>query len=113
MSHTVAPRWESKRTAETRMVEDVVKKAGFESVDAYRYNAAAIRLRVIDPQFEGLSMEERDARVEPHIEKLPEQTQSDLISLFTFAPSELQQSDANYREYLMNMEFEDPSPSML
>ncbi len=110
---TSAPPWEGKRTAETRQVEDVLRKAGFATVDAYRYNSASIRVRVIDPQFEGLPCEKRDAMVEPHLAQLSERTQADIMNLFTFAPSELQQTAKTFREFLMNTEFEDPSPSLL
>jgi hypothetical protein len=113
MTDSFTGSWKDKRTEETQHVEDVLRGAGFQSVDAYRYNSASIRVRVIDPAFEGLSGEKRDALVEPHLEKLPEDTQSDIINLFTFAPSELQQTPKTFRQFLMNTEFEDPSPSML
>ena len=113
MTNTFAPTWEDKRTAETRQVEVLLKHAGFEQVDAYRYNSASIRVRVIDSRFEGRSAEERDAMVEPHLERLPERTQADIMNLFTFAPSELEQTPATFREHLLNTEFDDPSPSML
>src|SRR5436190_16436547 len=113
MTKTPAPIWESKRTDETRDVEDVLHRAGFEKVDAYRYNPASIRLRVIDSRFEGLPREKRDAMVEPLLDQLPERTQADITTLFTFAPSELQQSPKAFREQLLNAEFEEPSPSIL
>jgi hypothetical protein len=113
MTNTSAPPWETKRTAETRQVEGVLRQAGFGTVDAYRYNSASIRVRVIDPRFEGLAHERRDAMVEPHLQQLPERTQADIMNLFTFAPSELQQAPKTLREFLLNKEFEDPSPSML
>jgi hypothetical protein len=113
MTSTTASRWEAKRTDETRQVEDFLRKAGFERVDAYRYNSASIRVRVVDSRFEDLAPEERDAMVEPHLEKLPERTQADIMNLFTFAPSELQQTPKTLRKFLLNTEFEDPSPSML
>jgi hypothetical protein len=47
MTHTTAGSWQAKRTDETRMVEDVLKNGGFQSADAYRYNSASIRVRVI------------------------------------------------------------------
>lgn len=105
--------WEAKRTDETRRVEDALRKAGFETVDAYRYNAASIRVRVIDPRFEGLATATRDAMVEPPLEQLPERTQADIMSLLTFAPSELRQTPKTFRLFLLNAEFDDPSPSML
>jgi len=108
MTQTTVP-WEDKRTAETRLVEDTLRPM-FEHVDAYRYNSASIRVRVIDPQFEGLSVESRDALVEPHLKRLPERTQADIITLFTFAPSEL--ASPASRESFLNLEFEQPSRSM-
>ena len=113
MIQTTSPRWEAKRTDETRQVEEVLRKAGFDRVDAYRYNSASIRVRVIDRRFEGLSAEKRDAMVEPHLEGLPERTQADIMSLFTFAPSELRQPPKDFKEFIKNTEFDDPSPSML
>lgn len=113
MTPTTAPCWETKRTDETRSVEDALRKAGFAKVDAYRYNPASIRVRVIDSRFEGFPPEQRDALVEPHLEHLPERTRADIMSLFTFAPSELQQTPKTFREFLQNAEFDDPSPSML
>ena len=112
MNHTAVNNWETKRTDETRMVEQVLKNAGFRQADAYRYNSASIRVRVIDAEFEGMDSDKRDAMVEPCLEQLPERTQGDIMTLFTFAPSELQ-SPGTFREFFLNAEFEDPSPSML
>jgi hypothetical protein len=39
------PIWESMRTDESRMVEDALLQAGFDQVDAYRYNSASLRVR--------------------------------------------------------------------
>jgi hypothetical protein len=113
MTNSVAAAWAVKRTDETRQVEDLLRDAGFEKVDAYRYNAASIRVRVVDSRFERLSLADRDAMVEPYLDQLPERTQADIISLFTFAPSELQEAPKTLREFMLNMEFDDPSPSML
>lgn len=112
MTQTIA-RWKAMRTEETRQVEEALRNAGFDQVDAYRYNSASIRVRVIDRRFEGLSAEERDALVEPHLEHLPERTQADIMNLFTFAPSELSQPKKNLKEFMMNIEFDDPSRSIL
>jgi hypothetical protein len=113
MTPTTTRVWEAKRTDETQMVERVLREAGFETVDAYRYNSASIRVRVTDQRFEGMPAEKRDAMVEPYLDTLPERTQADIMNLFTFAPSELQQTPKTFREFLKNTEFEDPSPSML
>ena len=104
--------WDTKRTAETRMIEDSLK-THFDQVDAYRYNSACIRLRVIDARFEQLAREKRDAMVEIFIEKLPAETQTDIVTLFTFSPKELVQQEASFREFMFNSEFEDPSPTLL
>ena len=109
MSQVTSQRWESMRTAESREVESALRRA-FPRTDAYRYNSASIRVRVVDPRFEGKSAEERDAMVEPLLDQLPERLQADIMNLITIAPGEL--SDFN-RLSLVNLEFEDPSPSQL
>lgn len=112
MTTTPVLAWEAKRTAESRQVEDLLR-AHFNRVDAYRYNSASIRVRVIDPRFEGLSREKRDSMVERYIDCLPPEIQRDIVTLFTFAPSELERSPTTFREYILNTEFDAPSPSML
>ena len=104
--------WESKRTPETRMVEAHLA-SHFARPDSYRQNSASIRVRVIDPRFEGLSLEKRDAMVEPLLDELPPETQRDIVTLFTFAPSELAHGSPSFRESLLNLEFEDPGRSQL
>lgn len=111
MTVATAP-WETKRTPETRVVEELLRKH-FQQADSYRYNSASIRVRVIDPRFEGQSREQRDTMVEQHLNTLPPETQRDIVTLFTFAPSELSRAPATFREFLLNSEFDDPSPSRL
>ena len=113
MTQSVAPAWHAKRTTETNMVEEALRKEGFERADAYRYNPASIRIRVIDGKFEGIPRDKRDAMVEAVLDKQPDEIQRDIVTLFTFAPSELQQAPKTVREFMLNTEFEDPSPSML
>jgi hypothetical protein len=105
--------WENKRTDESRMVEDKLRDAGLERVDAYRYNSASLRVRVIDKRFESISREKRDEIVEPFIDRLPPSTQADIVTLVLLAPSELEQPSETFREFMLNTEFENPSPSML
>lgn len=102
-------RWEKMRTAETRMVEAILRKV-FPHTDAYRYNSASIRVRVVDPQFEGKSVEERDALVDPVLARLPKKTQAEVMNLITLYPGETTKS---LRALMVNSEFEEPSPSML
>jgi stress-induced morphogen len=112
MTPVATPPWEAKRTSETRHVEDLLRRR-FQQADCYRYNSASIRVRVIDPRFEGMSREKRDAMVEPYLDELPAETQRDIVTLFTFAPSELKRTPTTFREYMVNTEFDDPSPSTL
>ena len=44
MTTSTTGAWESKRTQETRNIEDLLKKS-FEQADSYRYNSASIRIR--------------------------------------------------------------------
>ena len=60
--------------------------------------------------FEGMSDEERDEMVEPLLQQLGEATQADIMNLITIAPSEL---EGFSRQSLVNLEFEDFSPSGL
>lgn len=112
MTTAAPPIWEPMRTAETRSIEAFLGQH-FVTVNAYRFNSAVIRLRVIDPRFEGLSRERRDALVEPYLEQLPPETQRDILTLITFAPADLERPPATFKQFMVNAEFEDPSPSML
>jgi len=110
---TATPAWHARRTDETSKVEEVLSQGGFDQVDAYRDNSASIRVRVIDRRFEGLPREKRDAMVEEYLDKLPPETQRDIVTLFTFAPSELARTPTTFREFMLNTEFDDPRPTML
>lgn len=110
MSSTAKPRWEKKRTDDSRLVEQALQKV-FARVDAYRYNSASIRVRVIDPRFAGKTREVRDRMVERLLDKLPAAIQADIVNLLTIAPDELR--DPTSRQFLLNAEFDDPSPSRL
>lgn len=113
MTNLTAPHWEAMRTDETRKIEDQFKNAGFQQADAYRYNSASIRVRVVDPRFKGVNTDDRDKIVEPILDQLPESTQSDIITLLLFSPDEIDHPNMKSRFYLINLEFDDPSPSML
>ena len=91
MTTTTTLPWEAKRTEETLMVEARLKEH-FERVDSFRYNSASIRVRVIDSHFEAMKREQRDTMVERYLDELPPETQQDIVTLFTFTPSELTQS---------------------
>lgn len=110
MSHnTAASEWEHLRTDESREVEDLLRQH-FESADAYRYNSASIRVRVIDPKFRGLSREDRADLVEPVLSQLDESTQADIMNLVLLFPDEEKDS---FQASINNDEFEHPSQSLL
>lgn len=109
MSQGTTSRWDALRTPETRLVEDMLREV-FPNTDAYRFNSASIRVRVVDPRFEGLSTEQRDSLVEPLIDRLSPEIQADIMNLLTLAPGEV---NGSFKKYLANEEFEDPSESSL
>src|SRR4051794_15350111 len=103
------PEWDGKKTEETRKIEALFRPE-FPQTEAYRFNSASIRVRVIDDRFEGRSIAEREAMVLPLLERLPKKTRDDVLLLLTLAPSE--QKTFN-NQTLMNHEFEQPQPSRL
>jgi stress-induced morphogen len=114
MTETAVPIWDAKRTDESRTVENLLRNVGgFAQADAYRYNLASIRVRVIDPRFEGMSLDQRDSMIEPCLKRLPDRTYGDIIALYAFTPSEMLQTPQTFWEYTLNREFDDPSPSVL
>jgi stress-induced morphogen len=93
------------KTDETRLIEGTLRRR-FPNVEAYRYNPASIRVRVIDERFKGKSNPERDDLVSPLLDELPQDVQDDITILLLLTEEE--------REYRpMNLEFEYPAPSML
>jgi hypothetical protein len=99
------------RTEESRRVENLLRPE-FPRTDAYRYNPASIRVRVIDPRFVGLENERRYDLVEPWLNRLPEPILADIMSLLMLTPDEADPGRSS-RLSLQNLEFEDPSPSLL
>jgi stress-induced morphogen len=106
--------WEKKKTDETRKVEAIFRTV-FPRTDAYRFNSASIRVRVIDPRFEGKSTAEREDMVFPLLKKLPKRTREDILLLLTLAPSEeqTQMTQTMHSQSLINLEFEHPLHSNL
>jgi hypothetical protein len=102
--------WHSKKTKETEMIEKALRTK-FPNTDAYRYNSASIRVRIMDGSFEGLTESERDAMVDPILDQLPETTQSDIMLVLTMTPKEAKSKLSRYS--LLNLEFENPLPSRL
>jgi stress-induced morphogen len=109
MSSKTKARWEEKRDQDSKQVERTLRTE-FPHTDAYRYNSASIRIRVVDDRFKGKSHEKRDAMVERLLKTLPEHLQADIVNLLTLYPGEV---EGSLTARLANVEFEDPSPSRL
>jgi stress-induced morphogen len=75
-------------------------------IDLYRQNPVSVRVRVVDPEFEGRSKVERSDMVWKYLENLTDDCQSDISMLVLLAPDEMEKS-------FSNLEFEDPIPSIL
>jgi hypothetical protein len=97
-----------RRTEASDAVEHALRAAFPKTPDpvAYQYNSVSIRARVIDPNFAGKSLDERDEIVKPLLAGLPSQVGDNITVLLLLSPDEVQDS-------LMNQEFEDPTPSNL
>ena len=75
-------------------------------IDVYRYNPAAIRVRIVDPDFADKSIAEREAEVWPIFDELPESLAADITVCLLITPEEKSAS-------IMSLEFDHPSPSTL
>jgi stress-induced morphogen len=89
----------------TKLIEQRLQSQ-FPNSRAYQYNPASIRVRIIDDRFSRKSNPERESLVVPLLEELPEDLQADITILLLLAPDEAEGS-------MMNVEFENPSPSLL
>ena len=61
-------------------------------------------------------MQEVNAEMQQKIVELEDnqaEIQQDIVTLYTFAPSELKETPKTFREFILNTEFDHPSPSML
>ena len=90
---------------QTRAIEEILR-SHFRQVDAYRYNLASVRVRVVDDKFLGKSKPERHTMVWDVLRGLSRADQRDISILLPLTPDEVQDS-------LMNQEFEAPGRSFL
>jgi stress-induced morphogen len=72
----------------------------------YRHNAVSVRIRIVDPDFEGITKAERHDIVWDFVKDLPEEQQSEISLLLLLTPDEVERSFAND-------EFDHPIPSSL
>src|SRR5437660_180346 len=73
-------------------------------IEAYRYNSASIRIRIIDPDFAGKDLVEREEMVWPIIEALPDNVRSEITVLLLLPPKERKHS-------LLSTEFDERTRS--
>src|SRR5438309_2846008 len=64
----------------------------------YRYNSVSVRVRIIDPDFRGMSRVDRDSALWNVLDTLPEDVRSDVSLLLLLTPEETKNS-------VMNLEF--------
>ena len=83
-----------KKNKSTRLIEHALREE-FPSVEAYQYNPASIRVRIVDKRFNGLNNVERDDLVDPLLKPLPEEVQGDITILLLLAPDEVTRSPMN------------------
>lgn len=75
-------------------------------IDVHRRNPVSIRIRIIDPDFQGLSWMDREPEVWSLLKRLPEEVFVNLTMLLLLTPEEVPSS-------LANMEFEHPVSSLV
>lgn len=75
-------------------------------VEVYRQNSASVRVRVVDPEFAGVSKSDRHETVWSFVKNLTEEQQAEISVLLLLAPEEVTMSFANY-------DFDHPIPSKL
>ena len=75
-------------------------------IEVYRYNSVSVRIRIINPEFEGVRRAAREDEPWRFLNELPEEVVAEISLLLLFTPEEAKQSFAN-------MEFDNPIPSKL
>jgi hypothetical protein len=75
-------------------------------IEAYRRNSASVRVRVIDPDFKGKGVIQREDMVWNLLDRLPDEVRGDITMLVLETPDEVEKS-------LSSREYENPTPSLL
>ncbi len=95
--------WRTLRDRDSERVEEELRAAGFAQVDAYRFNKASIRVRVVDPRFAGMPFTGREGLVNPALEGLPRRIFRDLLMVLMVSPDR-----DDPRQVPLEAEFEAP-----
>ena len=75
-------------------------------IEAYRQNSVSIRIRIISPEFDGLSRAHREEGIWAALNSLSDEDLAEISLLLLLSPAEAKSSFAS-------QEFEDPVPSRL
>ncbi len=75
-------------------------------IEAYRQNSVSVRVRVIDPAFQGKSRAKREEQLWAALDQLPEDVAAEISVLLLLTPDEAKNSFAS-------MDFDNPVPSQL
>ena len=75
-------------------------------IEVRRQNSVSIRIRIIDPDFDGLDRVDREPSVWNVLKTLPEEVFTNITMLLLLTPDETEGS-------LANQDFDDPIPSRL
>jgi len=78
------------------VLNDYGKRHPHAKIECYRSNSASIRVRIIDPEFEGIDRVERHDDIWRWLEKLPEPVQFHLSRLILLTPEEAKMSFSSY-----------------
>jgi stress-induced morphogen len=75
-------------------------------VDVKRQNPVAVRIRIVDPDFTGIDLIDREKTIWKILDKLPAKVRADITFVLLITPKEKGGSLANY-------DFDNPIPSRL
>ena len=89
-----------------KVLEHYAAKHPSAEVEAYRQNSASVRVRVIDPTFQGMSRSEREEDFWTLFEALQDELAAELSVVLLLTPDEAKKS-------LASIEFDDPTPSRI
>ncbi len=99
---------DSSLTAVKKALEGFQRDHSNAEVKIYRYNSASIRIRIVADYFAGIDEIDRHDRVWPYLAALDDDVVEQITVVLILTPPE----QAAGRS-LMNIEFDDRSPSML
>ncbi len=75
-------------------------------IDVYRQNSVSVRVRIVDPDFQGQSRPHRSDKVWEYLDTVPDEPVADISTVLLLTPDETATSFAY-------MEFDHPAPSDL